>query len=204
MIIGARTGVWGGKALPYDAEVEYLEGTGTQWIDTPITFKVTDEVYFKGALNELNFDKFVLAAEPWNDNNNRFSPLGFYSVLVCAFGSYSTPITKFIPSIKDSEAHTITYKNKVFTMEDTGSICNCSAITFGGETGKIKFFYGYAAPSKSRIYYYKQLRNGKLLCDFIPVLDRNMRPAMYDRVTGKLFYNKGTGEFVIGPAVKTT
>ena len=203
MMLGARTAVWIRKALPYDAEVEYLEGTGTQWIDTPITFKVTDEVYFKGALTKLTYDKFVLSPQPWNDNNNRFSPLGFYEVLVCAFGSYSTPITKFIPSIKDSEAHTITYKNKVFTMEDTGSIYNCSRIDFGRETGKIRFFYGYNAPSESRIYYYKQLRNGKLLCDFIPVLDRNMRPAMYDRVTGKLFYNKGTGEFLIGP-YKTT
>ena len=204
MMLGARTAAWSGKALPYDAEVEYLEGTGTQWIDTPITFKVNDEVYFKGALTELTSDKFVLSPRPWNDNNNRFSPLGFFgSVLICAFGSNSTPYTVFKPPIQDSEAHTITYKNKVFTMEDTGSIFDGSKITFGGETGKIKFFYGYDAPSKSRIYYYKQLRNGKLLCDFIPVLDRNMRPAMYDRVTGKLFYNKGTGEFVIGPD-KTT
>lgn len=188
------------KRLPYDSEVEYLESTGTQWIDTPITFQVTDEVYFKGALIELSNDKFVLSAQPWNNNNNRFSPLGFYDrALICAFGKLSTPSTMFRPFIKDSEPHTITYKNKVFTMEDTGSIFDGSGVPFGGETGKIKFFYGYNAPSKSRIYYYKQLRNGELLCDFIPVLDREMRPAMYDRVSGQFFRNAGTGAFIIGP-----
>ena len=35
--------------------------------------------------------------------------------------------------------------------------------------------------------------NGALLFDGIPVLDYDMKPAMYDRVTKKLFYNEGTG-----------
>ena len=37
MMLGARTAAWSGKSLPYDAEVEYLESTGTQWIDTGYT-----------------------------------------------------------------------------------------------------------------------------------------------------------------------
>ena len=34
MLIAARNGFAVGKSLPYDAEVEYLESTGAQWIDT--------------------------------------------------------------------------------------------------------------------------------------------------------------------------
>ena len=34
MMLGARTAAWSGKQLPYDAEVEYLESSGTQWINT--------------------------------------------------------------------------------------------------------------------------------------------------------------------------
>ena len=53
------------------------------------------------------------------------------------------------------------------------------------------------------MYKCKIFDNDILVRDFIPVLDREMRPAMYDSVTGKLFYNKGTGVFIIGPD-KTT
>ena len=44
-----------------------------------------------------------------------------------------------------------------------------------------------------RCYY-----NDVILCDFIPVLDISGRPAMYDEVSGNLFYNQGTGEFTWG------
>ena len=36
MLINLRNALMTGKRLPYDAEVEYLESTGTQWIDTGI------------------------------------------------------------------------------------------------------------------------------------------------------------------------
>ena len=36
MLIAARNAMMAGKRLPYDAEVEYLESTGTQWIDTGV------------------------------------------------------------------------------------------------------------------------------------------------------------------------
>jgi hypothetical protein len=38
----------------------------------------------------------------------------------------------------------------------------------------------------------------RLVADFIPVLDLNDTPCMYDKVSGELFYNKGTGEFLYG------
>lgn len=36
MLINMRNAMMAGKRLPYDAEVEYLESTGTQWIDTGV------------------------------------------------------------------------------------------------------------------------------------------------------------------------
>ena len=34
MLVAARNGFAAGRRRPYDAEVEYIESTGTQWIDT--------------------------------------------------------------------------------------------------------------------------------------------------------------------------
>lgn len=177
--------------------VEYLESTGTQYIDTDTTFQVTDEVYFKGAILTNANDKFVLSAQPWNDNNNRYSPLGYFSnMLVCAFGNISTAGSYYTPKVNNPEVHTITYKNKVFTMEDTGATYDGSNLTFGGETGKIKLFYGYNAPSVARIYAYKQWRDGELICDFIPIVDELGVGAMFDRVTHTIYDNAGTGQFI--------
>ena len=44
-------------------------------------------------------------------------------------------------------------------------------------------------------------QNGNYVFDAIPVIDLSVRPAMYDKVSGQLFYNQGTGEFTPGPDV---
>lgn len=51
-MLGARTAAWSGEALPYDAEVEYLESTGTQWIDTGII--ATENTRIKATLMTLS------------------------------------------------------------------------------------------------------------------------------------------------------
>jgi hypothetical protein len=43
-------------------------------------------------------------------------------------------------------------------------------------------------------------KNGKVVRDFIPVRVGQVG-CMYDKVSGTLFYNQGTGAFVLGPDV---
>lgn len=49
-----------------------------------------------------------------------------------------------------------------------------------------------------RIYSFSISTKGKKLIDFIPVRVNNVG-YMYDKVSGKLFGNVGTGEFILGP-----
>ncbi len=51
------------------------------------------------------------------------------------------------------------------------------------------------APFIGRIYYCKIYDDGVLVRDFIPVLDKEGTPSMYDKVEKKFYYNQGTGEF---------
>ena len=53
--------------------------------------------------------------------------------------------------------------------------------------------------SSERIYYAKYWKNNVLVRDFIPVLDANGTPCMFDKVEGKFYYNQGTGNFIAGP-----
>jgi hypothetical protein len=52
--------------------------------------------------------------------------------------------------------------------------------------------------TKYNLHYCKLWDNGNLVRDFIPILDWDDNPCMYDKVSGELFYNKGTGDFSYG------
>ena len=53
-------------------------------------------------------------------------------------------------------------------------------------------------PSHLRIHHLTVSINNVLVRDFIPVR-KGGKGYMYDRVSKKLFGNKGTGDFVVGP-----
>ena len=56
----------------------------------------------------------------------------------------------------------------------------------------------------ARIYYFKFYRNNNLIGDFVPCYRKNdTKPGMFDLVTGEFFVNQGTGEFNLGPDVTT-
>ena len=53
-----------------------------------------------------------------------------------------------------------------------------------------------------RLYALKLYVDGDLVRDYIPVLDINDRPCLFDKVSNTFFYNQGTGEdFIPGPEV---
>lgn len=54
MLIGGRNGFLVDKRLPYDAEIEYLESTGTQWIDTAT--QLADKVQMSVWVNSIGGD----------------------------------------------------------------------------------------------------------------------------------------------------
>ena len=183
---------------PY-TELLYLESTGTQYINTGITFKNTDECCAEAQMLQTQSDKFFVAPKTWNNNTNRFSLGGFYvSKYICAYGSIGTPSSIYIPEIPNQllDKHTFSYKDKIFTIEDTGSTYDASTARWGGDTDELRLFWGYNAPTKCRIYTYQQKRDGKLIRDFIPVLDSDNVPCLFDKVSEQFFYNNGTGDFL--------
>ena len=55
---------------------------------------------------------------------------------------------------------------------------------------------------RGKCYYVKMTREGKVVADFIPALAPTGVPCMFDTVTRKPFYNKGTGAFIVGLDMK--
>lgn len=197
--------VWGGKKLrrklalalanlkkkrKYYCEVEYLESTGTQWIDTGLDYFADFEVGIQLRTNVSN-KALGNGAFYCMQRYNQANPYWYFSTGSGASNSYtsSTPIT---------EHHVMRWKdNKIYA---DGVLLT----EFTKDLNTPNRMYLYATGSSNKypnvIYFCKLWNpdNGELVRDFIPVLDWNMTPCMYDRVTEQLFYNKGTGDFIAG------
>ena len=57
------------------------------------------------------------------------------------------------------------------------------------------FSLGTQYRNKAKMYLMKLYRNGTLVRDYVPVLDPQRVPALFDKVSGTLFHNVGTGSF---------
>ena len=188
---------------PYDAEVEYLESTGTQWIDTLYKMKLYDELRFKVyCLNDYN-DCAIFGSRGTD-------VLNFYQLYIgramafLAFGQHDqSTIWTSINSFQNNGINEITIKdglcicNGVNTQIPLGvedSIQNLAIFARRNQDNSISY------PIKMILYYFKIYSSNVLVRDFIPVRVGSVG-YMYDRVSGKLFGNKGTGNFILGPDV---
>lgn len=184
--------LWQKQTKKYKTELAYLESTGTQWIDIGKTINTaTDTV-------ELVFQNTDSSLYKW------------------FFGEHDNAARFGMGSGDGSNKRNVAYGNATYKVNDKqqyGSkhtfIANENGVYLDGT--KIAKFASFASTSTlylfnlnlsggnymcgAKVWSYKHTRNGVLICDFIPVLDLDDRPCMYDKVTGELFYNKGTGVF---------
>lgn len=183
------------KKRPYYCEVEYLESTGTQRIDTGYNINTsTDEVtvYFQ----LITTEKYSwLMGE--HDNGARFG-IGSGDGTNLRNIAYGVSTYK----VNDTEVYN---SQHYFNANSNGVYVNGTlvhAFENFNSTSTIYLFNlnisGGGSGASGRIWRYTHKRNGVLIRDFIPVLDWDMTPCMYDKVSGQLFYNQGTGTFTYG------
>ena len=189
------------KKKPYYCEVEYLESTGAQYIDigikpiisntvTPVIkivhqFNTLDTCRIFGATDNSKYFQFF---------NNATGSDGFGIQLFNTAGNY----TKFTLDT-DKHVYEISTASSIAKQDDTKQSLNFSQ---GSLDYNLYLFARNAKDSatnymKGKIFYF-EYDDGVQHRQFIPVLDWNMKPCLYDKVSGQLFYNKGTGEFLYG------
>lgn len=182
-----------GRDLPYDAEVEYLLSSGTQYIDTLIqpNQDLSVEIKWKNETNQTN--KYLFGSgTSTSDCIRAFIGTSNYWRFGGGYKSFATNDTT----------------ERIAIMDKTKVIMNGEEYNYGGTVGTfsstktIKLFAGATATSmiSTRIYYFKVSQNGTLILDLIPVRKDGVG-YMYDRVSGTLFGNDGTGDFVVGTDV---
>ena len=86
--------------------------------------------------------------------------------------------------------YSIDGKNTQTLKVESNNFKPCNMYLFGS---------GKTSVGVMRLYYLQIYDNDILVRDFIPVLDEDGIPSLYDSVENKFYYNVGTGEFVAGP-----
>jgi hypothetical protein len=190
------------RGLKYDAEIEYLESTGTQWIDTgkilsSTGFAYDADVMFKSTENCQVFGGRTKANNTSSDSLSLFvvsSGLRFDYFGNSKNGSAIKANTRYSVSLANEKT---TVNGVVFSTPITAERSSGATVyIFAGHRPQAPG--GVEFQSSIRLYSLKFYQGGVLTDDYQPVRI-GTTGYLYDRVSGKLFGNAGTGEFVRGP-----
>jgi len=192
-------------SLPYNAEIEYLQGDFNSYIDLGIKF--TGDTYISGAffIPTVSGDTAtsVFGARKSNAVN------AFYFMYAYVGGSYrinpaygtqnNTSVgnppfnikTEFVfnKNIFSFNGYTVTFSHSSFTTDVDITLFAINRLDIG-----------VWHESSVRIYNIF-IDNGNKLLNLIPVRVGQVG-YMYDKVSGQLFGNAGTGDFVLGPDIQ--
>lgn len=182
----------GGSTLPYDAKVEYLQSDGNQWIDTGINLRqkvimsatvsisrsiTTNSVLFGAFYDNSTAPKFQIyinSSCKWGSANT------YYNYYEITGGGTVSLNTKYTPIVAAKAAQASDATIYIFARHNDGT----STLPING----------------LRIYGAHITSGGLIVRDFVPVRVGNIG-YLYDRVSGSLFGNSGTGNFTLGPDV---
>ena len=203
------------KSLPYDAEIEYLESSGTQWIDTGIiqnslNIEIGLQIQWVGSSTNL-FESFFA----YMTNDGIVPRCGIHKYQgKWMFGTNSTIITT--KSI-DKNIHNIfltgnsSTKKEQLYLDGTLTREGDAIIPTNISSNNIPFcMFGRnrngdidnLATTRIMSCWYKQFTDAGHTTitqeiDLIPVRVGQVG-YMYDKVSGQLFGNQGSGSFILG------
>ena len=201
---GTGTFIAGPKIGP-ETELEYIQSTGTQYIDTGIIANQDTEFEadftMLGPIEQSNQAGYLFGArQTWE--RDRFQLSGWRSFAGGQFGYDDS--NDYDPGMVSGTRCQISLKNKVFTNA-AGTTTTIASTTFSTPVSLHLFVCketsGFAEYGKIRLYSIKFYNNHTLVRDFVPAKDGNNVVCLYDKVSGEYFYNQGTGNFTPGPEI---
>ena len=189
--------VWRKSLLP-DGYVlcDYLESTGTQYIDTGYIPTINTDIKTR-ASSQYNAGSIPVALFGYLSGSNQYNryAIQYHKDMVYVAKGKTEGTISAIDYTKmcdiETQGSKYIYDGNVISVAPLDfSVSNkLSIVLFARQTTNVN------RHSKSKIEFFKIYEKGVLVQNLIPCLDNTGTPCMYDTVSGKTFYNKGTGEF---------
>ena len=212
-MVGAKLALWGGKRspLPPGARwVEYLESTGTQYIDTGMSIDTSSDVIrctFLPFANTGTYETYFGVGEKI-DGNNKFFEIrknnGATRIIGLLPGALAIKTASNTDFNADGAWHNLTYSTGELVLDNHVNSFTPSSTTF---SRSLYLFARHNLESDTpglaascRISAFQHWRNGVLVRDFRPIAI-GTTGYMLDMVSGQYlpYGNAGSGDFVVGP-----
>lgn len=177
-------------------ELQYLESSGTQWIDTGIKPDQTYTLRIKFQTEQASSGGIAVSDANWQSNG-----FGIWCN-AAAFGNGTMQTTEWHGTtpieIELSQQGLFVNGNLTWTPDTATFTVPANMTLFAlNRNGSI------AEKLTGKIYFAQLLKAGKLVRDFIPCVDPAGNVGLYDLVGGKFYGNSGTGVFLAGPPKAT-
>ena len=191
------------KGLPYDYEVEYLESTGTQWIEIPIITLQTD-LECKAAPVRLNDPNAYVIGQVGTANGRYQLSLSRPSGNAIFYGYGDNNSYTTIENVASTDFRIYKIVNGQLFIDNTAY--NSYIWKSDPTVPKCTLFGLYQTWNKTmaaysvKIAYLRLIQNNIPIYDFVSVVKDGVG-CFYDKVSETFFYNAGTGNFIVGPRV---
>ena len=171
--------------LPYDAEVEYLQSSGTQYIDTGWVFQKNIR---------LVYDITYIGSGTFGRNAGSYE--FFWSGSSFFFGGGRSTVTRSNNVRYEMDCDFTAGK---MVAKVNGNVVRQTTGTQPTDTKIVLFSFttNIISPQRLRHGRFSIYKDGVAVLDMVPVRI-GTEGAMYDRVIGQLFRNSGTGVFGFG------
>lgn len=184
-------------------KVDYLQSSGTQWIDMGIAPDQNTKVILKILATNLNGSSGVSLIGSRSSNNSSDQ---FFTYISADQGFLFRVDGDEAPSaftnFKVNTLYTITLSASRFLVYDNGNRVLAMYLSSSDFTSTVTMALFRAKPFSmgfiGNIYVCKHYNNDHLIQHFVPCLDSDGIPCMYDLVSKTAFYNQGTGSFTWG------
>ena len=187
-------------------EVEYLQSSGTQWIDLEVPLKVSGFKYsIKFEVLDPSVTTLIFSGRAYTDSTKS----GSLSLFIVSsnfrtdyFGTSTVTSLQALQNI----LYEINYSNGITningidytTPQGSGVLSAETVYLFGGHRTGVS---GLEYSASIKLYYAKIWQDNQVVFDLIPVRIGQVG-YLYNRVTGELFSNSGTGDFTYGNDIK--
>ena len=177
-------------------ELQYLESSGTQWIDTGVKPDQTYALKIKFQTEQSSSGGIAVSDANWQSNG-----FGIWCN-AAAFGNGTMQTTEWHGTtpieIELSQQGLFVNGNLTWTPDTATFTVPANMTLFSlNRNGSI------AEKLTGKIYFAQLFKAGKPVRNFIPCTNPSGIPGLYDLVDGKFYGNSGTGVFLTGPSRAT-
>ena len=194
----------GGLPSGYTA-VNYLQSSGTQWIEMGVAPNQNTKAVLKIKINEFTRQgaSLIGSRTDANSNDQFFTYLDYIGGGRFLFRVDGQPETTPWKGLTTDKIYIVTLSGTEMKAElEDGTAVFSKTFSVSDFTSTVTMALFKSKPFNNgfqgRIYSCKHYSGDELIQDFVPCLDTEGVPCMFDFVSRKSFYNKGTGSFTWG------